>query len=212
MGGVRRVVTTLAAVAVSVVLAACSSGSETVEADAELVPVEAGQATPAPASDVPAFEGPWSVELARAWIGSDALSQTIVADGAITELELQQVNDDFESCLNEQGYELMSIGADGGFGVRPPEGTPRTTMQMTVNRCDLAHGTYVRELYAQMRRNPLNEDETAIVAACLVDAGLAGPGYDGEQYARDAAAGTLPFDVGSEAAVSCFTDPLGVGG
>ena len=68
MGGVRRVVTTLAAVAVSVVLAACSSGSETVEADAELVPVEAGQATPAPASDVPAFEGPWSVELARAWI------------------------------------------------------------------------------------------------------------------------------------------------
>ncbi len=188
-------------------------------------PVTTAQVRPAPtltatgddsrptSADVPDFTGPWAAEFAEAYqkSGSD-FARSALQDGRITDQEVAEMRDKFEQCLTAQGFRKVSFSDDGSFEFDAPEGALPDRVNGQVKACSDESGeSSLSPLASAIRRNPDNQDENTIMAACLVRKQVVDSSYGAKDYEADSLTGTFPFvdGVTGEAAYQqCNTDPL----
>lgn len=160
------------------------------------------------AGQTPTFSGPFAGDLQLAYqrAGSD-LERQVLADGLISDAEVAEVLDRYKSCLENLGFTQVEPGADGSLSLLPPAGL--SSPQAKVELCRADDGSGVLGLFREMRRNPQNQDENKIMAACLVKKGAVDPGYSAKDFAADSASGDESF-MNSAAFLQCNADPLGL--
>lgn len=168
-------------------------------------------------AEVPEFETPWEAEFTEAYLGSTSdLQREILEDGQITEDEADELRSALQTCLAEQGFTDVTFYGAGAFAEQPPAGMSNEDHYAIVSACHQAawgdEAADVYYLYYRVERNPDHEDETDIMAACLVRAGLVETGYSGEDYADDAANDEHPFDTSAAQFQDCLLSPLPVDG
>lgn len=160
------------------------------------------------------IQGPWAAEFEHALAsGTSPAESTILADGEVTALELEQAHDGVRRCLADSGL-TIDYEADGGFELGASDGRPTSDRfdraDAALQACEAEHDRHVTFLFEQTRRNPEKLDDATVVAACLVDAGLVGPGYGRADYEADGASGAWSFKADSREGRQCLLDPLGV--
>jgi hypothetical protein len=203
---VRRPGATAAAAVAAVVLlsgAGCSTASDQ----------ESDNRGAAPHAHV---EGPWAAEFENALAsGVGETEAEILSDGVVTPLELEQAHDGVRRCLADSGLTIDYL-PDGGFDLGSTDGRSTSddfgTSDAALRACEAEHDEFVTFLFEQTRRNPEKRDEATLVAECLVDAGLVGPGYGRDDFEAEgeSESGAWSFDVDSGAGQQCLLDPLGL--
>ncbi|WP_159806695.1 hypothetical protein [Cellulomonas citrea] len=160
-------------------------------------------------AEIPAFSGTWAAEFERAYRASTSdLQRQVLRDGRVTDQEMVALQDDFRSCLESQGFTGVTFDDKGGFQFKASDASDDTAVNSQVTACQDNSLGQVSTLFYSMQRNPANEDELEIMAACLVRQGLAPAGYSAEDYGRDAPAGAFPFDSGDPRFGICVSNPL----
>lgn len=200
-------------VAVVAVASACSLGAtacsmSTVSTDG----AGAGASATASASSSPTpslFTGPWAREFDDALSSAgDPTSEDILSDGLITADELSRVEQEFAACALTLGYEVRAFTPGGGY---TQEGAPESFDPSDPGEEFLAcSSSYesVSPLFWSIARNPAHEPEQSIMAACLVDRGLAPGGYSSKDFDRDRRSGAYPFSESDSIFLDCAADPL----
>lgn len=200
-------------------LGACSAGPSVDSSptapltSAVAAPGAAASVSPLPeGAAVPEFTGKWAVAFERAYRGSTSdLQRQVLADGEITEQEMAALQDDMRTCLGAAGFTDVEFSPDGGSSGMTPPGMSDADFQRVTTSCAESSFGSVDILYNNLRRNPSNQDEFTIMAACLVRQGLVAQDYSAEDYGRDAPADTFPFDADDARFGACVSDPLGAG-
>ena len=196
----------MAALAVGVFLAGCGgaapSGGET-----------SGQN--AATGEVPEFTGPWAGEFAAEYQRSESeFVRAVLRDGTITDQELAETRTKFSECLSAHGFTNIQFEQDGAFEFKAPESADQATVEEQVKSCSADSGEEtLAALASWIRRNPENQDENTIMAACLVRKGAVGPAYSAEEYARSFETDVFPYldpVTGPDALRACNADPLGL--
>lgn len=208
---VRRV-TVIAGVLLGVLaLAACADDAPVSTED---LPRPRVSTSPLPdGADIPSFTGPWAGELESAYRASTSdLQRQVLMDGWLTEEEMLAIQDDFRACAEGQGLSEVEFDAEGGFQVTAPEDMESGAVNRSVTQCQAATIADLDVLFRNQRRNPANEDELELMAACLVRQGLVPSDYRAEDLDRDATSGFLPFDTRDVRFNECVSDPTSAGG
>jgi len=160
------------------------------------------------------FSGPWAAEFQEAYgKAKDEAIREILADGEISELEFSEVWTKYTSCLAASGVRITNVEFDGSTESEFDPGVTPDAAREAETRCSESSGEYpVGMLYHWVRGNPMNEDESVIISACLVDRGLAPKGYGAREYEQDLP--DYPSFVNTPEDVkiyeSCRIDPLGL--
>lgn len=166
--------------------------------------------------DSVAFTGPWASDLQHVYETSTTEQQrSVLKDGKITEAEVTELKDMFESCLSSRNLTVTWEGSNGEFSVTPVKtaGSPPTNTQVddSVRTCQAESQGGVVDLYYAMARNPQNQDEREIMAACLVRVKLVPQGYSAKDYERDYEADPKPSYFDQQQFRDCVADPLNSG-
>ncbi len=165
--------------------------------------------------DSPTFRGPWAAEFESAYrkAGSD-FERSVLRDGEITDQELAETRDRFTDCLSAIGLSRVVFEPDGTFQFDAPEGVDPDTTNDRVKRCSTESGeSSIGALHSWIRRNPQNQDEATIMAACLVRKKAVEPSYAAADYTEDAPTQDFPYLSGGPGSVAfqeCTVDPLGL--
>ncbi|ADG73023.1 conserved hypothetical protein [Cellulomonas flavigena DSM 20109] len=169
-------------------------------------------AGPASSDDEPAptgrFTGPWAAEFAamNERFPSE-FADAALADSVITEQEMLEGRGLVESCYTAAGY-TVTFDEYGRAAVTDPDGAGDSAPQ-AMGGCSSADGG-VMILYYMVAANPENEDEMAIRAECLVEAGVVEQGFTGEDLQKAYDSAELPWPTGDEVAQRCLLDPKGM--
>jgi len=168
------------------------------------------------------FSGPWAEQLTYAYSRSTSdFAQLALADGVISDQELAEAQSRLTGCLEGLGFSEISFLKGGGYSNMPPVhlrsedvNSKATRESMELGRRCRAESGYdeVAGMYHDMRRNPENLNESAIIAACLVRSGVVERGYNAEAYKRDIANYSGPVNEASPAFGAweqCNMDPIG---
>lgn len=148
-------------------------------------PTEPSQVSPdESAAPMPEFNGPWAEEFRfRYGLVPDNEIRQMLADEEISDAEKQVVTARFRSCLANHQIEFDDFKPGGGYDFSFPESLPSERANAFADECSRSEGVdSVIHLYFVTRSNPNNEDMSDAIAACLVRAGLVGPGFTGEDY------------------------------
>lgn len=163
-----------------------------------------------PSAPVPEFQGPYAGELRVAWVNSTSdLQRKALQDGTLSEAEVAAMDDQMHQCLSTNGAVFIQIGREGSLGVKFPPQMESQTDDIVQARTEVVYGP-LQLLERQLRRNPLHEDEHALMAACLVRVGLAPAGYSAEDYGRDVP-NNFPFSTDDKRFGDCIQDPRHAG-
>ncbi len=170
-----------------------------------------------PDDEVPTFETPWAAEFTEAYLGSTSdVQRTVLEDGEITEEEADMLEDELRDCLTDQGFTDITFHGAGAFGERPPADMTNEEHYEVLLACQEASwGSTAADayyLYYRIARNPDHQDETAIMAKCLIRQGLVTETYTADDYAEDAATDEYPFDTSATKFQACLLSPLAVDG
>jgi len=154
---------------------------------------------------VPAFSGPWAAEFERAYRSTTSdIVHRILAKGSITDRDYAAVSGAYERCMANKGFPTRVTGPAGEAETQGGEESLKAD--------EACNGDFavIASLRANILRNPqhLNEDE--IVAACLVDKGLAPKSYTVKDYETNLQSQSFPFSIDDPRFTKCTTDPLGL--
>ena len=152
----------------------------------------------------PAAEGPWAadIEQARSEWASNEFVQSVLADSAISEAELQDMRQRVLSCLTDKGVTGASFGPSGELSVPDqPVGSSISEEQQEefVNACSIEAGQPIIEaLEFDMRVNPDHRDINELYTQCLIRNKAVEPSFTAQELARARESGTplastLPF-------------------
>lgn len=168
----------------------------------------------------------WAAEFeaARQEVGSD-FARRVLADSEVTDAEFEEVKNRFVSCMEQQGFPGVTIGAGGAYNV-PNMGQSEGQLDSASGKCQGEAGFMViARLYNEVRINPNNVKWSELIVPCLVRKGAVAEGYTPADYERDSkrireagmAGNALPteqvypFIVDEEQAIEfleqCETDP-----
>ena len=103
----------------------------------------------------------------------------VLADGKITDQEVQQGRELFKTCMEDRGH-VVSLATDGGYTVQPP-GT-EAQMDADVYECETGTSVLIETTALSIRSNPDNEDWLQLGVDCLVRNRIAPPGYTVKDY------------------------------
>lgn len=161
------------------------------------------------------FTGPWAVEFESAYVAAASeFVRIVLQDEQITDEEVAEARERFVACLAGVGYEATGFQPDGSFDLTPPQGASESTVREVHDRCSDESGeSAIGSLHSWLRRNPENLDESTILAACLVRAGVVDVGYSAEQYRHDWESESGPLDPDGPGAAAfrlCNADPLDI--
>ena len=169
----------------------------------------------------PAAEGPWAadIEQARSEWASNEFVQSILADSAISEAELQDMRQRVLSCLADKGVTGASFSPSGELSVPDqPVGSSISEEQQEefVNACSIEAGQPIIEaLEFDMRVNPDHRDINELYTQCLIRNKAVEPSFTAQELARARESGTplastLPFidpAQGPDIWQRCVEDP-----
>ena len=152
----------------------------------------------------PAAEGPWAadIEQARNEWASNEFVQSVLADSAISEAELQDMRQRVLSCLTDKGVTGASFGPGGTLSVPDqPVGSSISEEQQQefVHTCSIDAGQPIIEaLEFNMRVNPNHRDFNELYTQCLIRNKAVEPSFTVQELtrARESAtplASALPF-------------------
>ena len=186
-------------VAVVASLAACAP----VGADRADPPSDAREAAPE-------FSGPYAGAFRQAWSEtSSPFVRSVIEDERITDQEWAEVGTRLSSCLEAAHIVFLGFEASGGYGVDPGSlGIDEASESLA--KCEHESGeSPIGSLRLNSIINPDNVDFDELIAACLVDKGVAERGYTAEDY-RDQAAMLFDSNDNRLAKTQCVSDPLGL--
>ena len=169
----------------------------------------------------PAAEGPWAadIEQARNEWASNEFVQSVLADSAISEAELQDMRQRVLSCLTDKGVTGASFGPSGELSVPDqPVGSSVSEEQQEefVHTCSIDAGQPIIEaLEFDMRVNPDHRDINELFTQCLIRHKAVEPSFTAQELARARESGTpldsaLPFidpSQGPDIWHRCLSDP-----
>jgi len=169
----------------------------------------------------PAAEGPWAadIEQARNEGGSNEFVQSVLADSAISEAELQDMRQRVLSCLTDKGVTGASFSPSGQLSVPDqPVGSSISEEQQEefVHTCSVDAGQPIIEaLEFDMRVNPDHRDINELYTQCLIRNKAVEPSFTAQELARARESGTslssaLPFidpSQGPNILDRCIDDP-----
>lgn len=169
----------------------------------------------------PAAEGPWAadIEQARSEWASNEFVQSVLADSAISEAELQDMRQRVLSCLADKGVTGASFSPSGTLSVPDqPVGSSISEEQQEefVNACSIEAGQPIIEaLEFDMRVNPDHRDINELYTQCLIRNKAVEPSFTAQELARARESGTplastLPFidpAQGPDIWQRCVEDP-----
>ena len=169
----------------------------------------------------PAAEGPWAadIEQARNEWASNEFVQSVLADSAISEAELQDMRQRVLSCLTDKGVTGASFGPSGELSVPDhPVGSSISEEQQEefVHTCSIEAGQPIIEaLEFDMRVNPDHRDINELYTQCLIRNKAVEPSFTAQELARARESGTplastLPFidpAQGPDIWQRCVEDP-----
>lgn len=169
----------------------------------------------------PAAEGPWAadIEQARSEWASNEFVQSVLADSAISEAELQDMRQRVLSCLTDKGITGASYGPSGTLSVpdQPVGSTISEEQQQEfVSTCSTDAGEPIIEaLEFNMRVNPDHRDLNELYTQCLIRNKAVEPSFTAQDLTRARESGTplssaLPFidpSQGPEILQRCLEDP-----
>lgn len=169
----------------------------------------------------PAAEGPWAadIEQARNEWASNEFVQSVLADSAISEAELQDTRQRVLSCLTDKGVTGASFGPGGTLSVPDqPVGSSISEEQQQefVSACSIDAGQPIIEaLEFDMRVNPDHRDFNELYTQCLIRNKAVEPSFTAQELARAHESGTpldsaLPFidpSQGPDILRRCLEDP-----
>lgn len=202
----------------ALVLSGCSGGGGSSQQSDLLDAGNSSEEHPPPSEftgETPDFSGPWAEEFTLEYQRAESdFVRTVLADEVITDQELSETRDKFTECMEAYGFTNISFDADGGFEFYPGEGADDEAVDDQVHECSEMSGeSSIGALHSWIRRNPDNQDEATIMAACLVRKKVVEPSYSAEHYADDAPEEDFPFFDGIAGQVAfheCNADPLGL--
>lgn len=161
----RRITVIGAALAICAALAGCAAGGTSTGA-------AAGKDTSADGG-TPTFTGPYADEFKREYDKAPTdLARGILRDGRITDAEIQEVYDDYNTCLEPYGLQA-TYSADEGETVAQYRGSLSDDEQLDImKQCHAkTDAGIISSLYVSMRNNPERLDVEAMYRAtyrCLV--------------------------------------------
>ena len=169
----------------------------------------------------PAAEGPWAadIEQARSEWASNEFVQSVLADSAISEAELQDMRQRVLSCLTDKGVTGASFSPSGELSVPDqPVGSSISEEQQEafVHTCSIDAGQPIIEaLEFDMRVNPDHRDINELYTQCLIRNKAVEPSFTAQELARARESGTplastLPFidpAQGPDIWQRCVEDP-----
>ena len=169
----------------------------------------------------PAAEGPWAadIEQARSEWASNEFVQSVLADSAISEAELQDMRQRMLSCLTDKGVTGASFSPSGQLSVPDqPVGSSISEEQQEefVHTCSIDAGQPIIEaLEFDMRVNPDHRDINELYTQCLIRNKAVEPSFTAQELARARESGTplasaLPFidpSQGPNILDRCIDDP-----
>lgn len=169
----------------------------------------------------PAAEGPWAadIEQARNEWASNEFVQSVLADSAISEAELQDMRQRVLSCLTDKGVTGASFGPSGELSVPDqPVGSSISEEQQEefIHACSTDAGQPIIEaLEFDMRVNPDHRDFNELYTQCLIRNKAVEPSFTAQELARARESGTpldsaLPFidpSQGPDIWQRCVEDP-----
>ena len=169
----------------------------------------------------PAAEGPWAadIEQARSEWASNEFVQSVLADSAISEAELQDMRQRVLSCLTDKGVTGASFSPSGELSVPDqPVGSSISEEQQEefVHTCSIEAGQPIIEaLEFDMRVNPDHRDINELYTQCLIRNKAVEPSFTAQELARARESGTplastLPFidpAQGPDILRRCVEDP-----
>lgn len=169
----------------------------------------------------PAAEGPWAadIEQARSEWASNEFVQSVLADSAISEAELQDMRQRVLSCLTDKGVTGASFSPSGNLSVPDqPVGSSVSEEQQEefVHTCSIDAGQPIIEaLEFDMRVNPDHLDINELYTQCLIRHKAVEPSFTAQELARARESGTplartLPFidpAQGPDIWQRCVDDP-----
>ena len=169
----------------------------------------------------PAAEGPWAadIEQARNEWASNEFVQSVLADSAISEAELQDMRQRVLSCLTDKGVTGASFSPSGQLSVPDqPVGSSVSEEQQEefVHACSIEAGQPIIEaLEFDMRVNPDHRDINELYTQCLIRNKAVEPSFTAQELARARESGTplastLPFidpSQGPDIWKRCVEDP-----
>lgn len=169
----------------------------------------------------PAAEGPWAadIEQARSEWASNEFVQSVLADSAISEAELQDMRQRVLSCLTDKGVTGASFGPSGELSVPDqPVGSSISEEQQEefIHACSTDAGQPIIEaLEFDMRVNPDHRDFNELYTQCLIRNKAVEPSFTAQELARARESGTpldsaLPFidpSQGPDIWQRCVDDP-----
>ena len=169
----------------------------------------------------PAAEGPWAadIEQARNEWASNEFVQSVLADSAISEAELQDMRQRVLSCLTDKGVTGASFSPSGQLSVPDqPVGSSVSEEQQQefVSICSTDAGQPIIEaLEFNMRVNPDHQDINELYTQCLIRNKAVEPSFTAQELARARESGTplssaLPFidpSQGPNILDRCIDDP-----
>ena len=169
----------------------------------------------------PAAEGPWAadIEQARSEWASNEFVQSVLADSAISEAELQDMRQRVLSCLTDKGVTGASFSPSGNLSVPDqPVGSSVSEEQQEefVHTCSIDAGQPIIEaLEFDMRVNPDHRDINELFTQCLIRNKAVEASFTAQELARARESGTpldsaLPFidpSQGPDIWQRCVEDP-----
>jgi hypothetical protein len=158
------------------------------------------------------LDGPWAQEFADAIAKStSAAEREVLADGVVTQEELEDAHSGVRRCLADSGLEIHYF-PDGGFETSGPNGAvstmPFEKSDSILQACEGRYDTWITFLYEQTRRNPEQRDEATIEVACLRRSGVVDTSYSRADWQAENDTGAFSFDATSKRAKDCALDPL----
>lgn len=163
---------------------------------------------------VDGFDGPWAAEFAEAYRRATSdFERTALADGRISDAEFAEVENAFSACMTEHDVSFEGFRPGGGYAFAPGAGMTADDANDVADQCSATSGLdTIGYLYFAQQRNPQNQDEAAIVTACLVRKRAVPEDYSTADYLRDSPGRAYPFvdaTSGEKALMLCEQDPLG---
>ena len=169
----------------------------------------------------PAAEGPWAadIEQARSEWASNEFVQSVLADSAISEAELQDMRQRVLSCLTDKGVTGASFSPSGQLSVPDqPVGSSISAEQQQEFEyaCSIDAGQPIIEaLEFDMRVNPDHRDINELYTQCLIRHKAVEPSFTAQELARARESETpldsaLPFidpSQGPDIWHRCVDDP-----
>ena len=169
----------------------------------------------------PAAEGPWAadIEQARSEWASNEFVQSVLADSAISEAELQDMRQRVLSCLTDKGVTGASFSPGGNLSVPDqPVGSSISEEQQEefIHACSIEAGQPIIEaLEFDMRVNPDHRDINELYTQCLIRNKAVEPSFTAQDLTRARESGTplssaLPFidpSQGPDILLRCIENP-----